>query len=637
MDYKYLLQIVLRLDKNKISPEKSCYPNSTKTNFSLKEKKSFSKNIQKKKENSKMDSTEFHADYVIIGAGTAANVLARLLSDDRKTSVIVIEAGSNESKSPIIRDSKFTEIEFGLEENFYPAYFWQQNPLPNGRLVNATPENSVEVNCNLIMHPLLGDGAAEEEEHEEVEGEVHGHDEKHGGENGTEVEAGTFTTGRLLGGGSSINGQQWVRGSNGYWKKIHELLGDVWAPHKTIKRYIDLEKYIGKTTRENYRGYNGYVTVRQAPIIPTTIDEDFAKAVHRAAQVPEILDYNDPCTSIGSFTRWQLTQKADGSRESSDTAFLFPDAIDQEGNGLCGRKLKVFFNTTAMRILFKGQTAIGVKALRGKPLECLTICARREVIVSAGIYSSQILQRSGVGPAPLLKCLGIPVVADNRNVGKNLQNHLIATVVFTADPRKEGTPKEDSLALYSAGAFLPAITEGTDNNRRGYQLIGAVPSDGIFSILLIALQPKSRGVIKIQSSDPLTVSLVDNNYLGDENDVQQYVDAFTTYITKIAEELTKIDPTYKLTTPTPEIIADDHLLTDYIKSSVGHSHHWVGSNSMAKCHSKGAVDPTGHVYGTKNLIVADCSALPLSPDGNTQAPAYLVGWTIAELLKEKYC
>lgn len=562
-----------------------------------------------------METNHFCADYVIIGGGTAANLIARRLSDDRKTSVIVLEAGNNDSQNEVIRDSKFTEIEFGLEQHFYAPFFWQLEPLPNGSLVNATSKNSVKVHCNQIVNPST-----------DTTGLVN-----------SDVTAGKYTTGHLLGGGSSINGQQWVRGSIGYWKRIHELLGDIWAPHKIVDRYKAIENYIGKTNCEKYRGRNGYVSVRQAPVNPTQVDKDFANAVQKATSIDKILDYNCPGTPIGPFEQWQLTQKSDGSRESSDTAFLFPDAIDQKGNGLCGRKLKYFFNTTALKITFDENTATGVVALRGKPLEYINITARRKVIVSAGVYSSEILQRSGVGPAPLLKCLDIPIIADNKQVGQNLQNHLIVPIVFEADPKKPGTPLEDPLALYSAGAFLPAITEGTDPNRRGYQLIGAVPSPGVFSILLLALQPRSRGIIKIQNSNPQTVSLVDNNYLGDENDVMQYMDALRVYIPNIAAELTKIDHMYKLTAPTFDIIADDAKLEDYIKSKVDHSHHWVGSNSMSKDSCKGAIDPTGHVYGTKNLIVADCSALPLSPDGNTQGPAYIVGWTISELLKKEHC
>lgn len=559
-----------------------------------------------------MESNQFCADYVIIGGGTAANVIAKLLTDDRKTSVIVLEAGNNDSQNEVIRNSIYAGIEFGLEENFNPAFLWQQAAIRNGSLVDATSENSVEVHCNLVVNPLTEEGG------------------------GVEVDPGIYTTGRLLGGGSSINGQQWVRGSSGYWKRIQELLGDDWSLHKIVERYTDIEYYNGKTDCQRYRGYDGFVDVRQAPVNPTEVNKDFVEAIERATDIPEILDYNCPRTPIGPFTRWQLTQKPDGSRESSDTAFLFPNTIDENGKGLNGRKLIYLFNTTGLRVTFEDNIATGVIALRGKPLEFINVTARREVIISAGVYSAEILQRSGVGPAPLLKCLGIPVIADNRQVGQNLRNHTIVPITFDIDPKLEGTPEDDPLALYTGGAFLPPLLKDDDPKRRGYQLIGGVPSPGKFLVLLISLQPHSSGEVKIQNSNPLTVSLVDNNYLGDERDVQQYIKAIRTYITDIVIKLRKINSSFVLTGPTTDVIANDAKLEAYIRGSVSHTHHWTGSNSMSKCPETGALDPTGHVYGTEKLIVADVSALPLQPDGNTQGPAYVVGWTIAELLKEKY-
>ncbi len=554
------------------------------------------------------------ADYVIIGGGTAANTLARLLSDDKKTSVLVIEAGENASRDPVIRDSRYTEIQFGLEENFYPAYFWQHASVPDGRIVKTTAENTICVNCTPLVDPLL-------EEHEEEEEGGHG---GHGGDQ--------YTTGRLLGGGSSINGQQWVRGSLSYWNKINSLLGDIWSPRKILKRYKKIEKYLGISDHPETRGHCGYVNIRQAPVFPTTTITKFVQAVQTATGLPEIVDYNDPATPVGPFSRWQLTQKPNGSRESSDTAFLFPCAIDQKGNGLDGRKLKVFFKTTALRIIFDGKTAVGVTALRNG--NWIQLNAKKKVIVSAGVYSAEILQRSGVGPAPLLKCLGIPLVADNRFIGQNLQNQLILPITFSANTQDEGLSQQDPLSLYTGGAFLPAITQGLDLTIRGYQLIGASPAPGIFSIIIAPLQPQSLGVVRVQSQDPLTISLVDNNYLGNDIDVQQFIDVIRTYITKIADALAAIDPSYQLISPTLEVINNDHLLGHFIRDNIDHTHHWVGTNAMSRCPKSGAVDPTGHVYGTKDLIVADASILPIISDGNTQAPAYLVGYTIAELLKD---
>jgi choline dehydrogenase len=96
-------------------------------------------------------------DYIIIGTGPAGAVIAKTLTDDRKTSALLIEAGENNDKDKPIRDSAFA---LELEEQFYPQYFWQGEGVPQEGLDDRMFE---------------------------------------------------WTTGRLLGGGSSINGEQYVR------------------------------------------------------------------------------------------------------------------------------------------------------------------------------------------------------------------------------------------------------------------------------------------------------------------------------------------------------------------------------------------------------------------------------------------
>lgn len=78
------------------------------------------------------------------------------------------------------------------------------------------------------------------------------------------------------------------------------------------------------------------------------------------------------------------------------------------------------------RILFNRNQAIGVEYFEGQnTLQPIQVFADREVLLCAGaIASPQILQRSGVGPAELLKSLDIPVVQDLPGVGENLQDHL---------------------------------------------------------------------------------------------------------------------------------------------------------------------------------------------------------------------
>lgn len=164
---------------------------------------------------------------------------------------------------------------------------------------------------------------------------------------------------------------------------------------------------------------------------PTTMAKKLVSAIEQATGFKEILDYNDPKTPLGPFTRWQLFQKPNGQRESSSTAFLSSDIMTPDGRGVNGRKLRVLFKSTALRVLFSQKRAVGVEFL--KQGKCVCAYARKKVIISAGINSAQLLMLSGIGPANLLEKAGIPVVFDNPNVGKNLRNHTLNFAVFTTN------------------------------------------------------------------------------------------------------------------------------------------------------------------------------------------------------------
>lgn len=101
--------------------------------------------------------------------------------------------------------------------------------------------------------------------------------------------------------------------------------------------------------------------------------------------------------------------------------------LDQNGNGLSGRKIKVTENTTVDKILFTGTTATGVQWVdnaTGLVHQANVVAGTGKVILCAAPTGNvPILQRSGVGPAALLTGLGIPVVVNSPRVGKNLLNH----------------------------------------------------------------------------------------------------------------------------------------------------------------------------------------------------------------------
>jgi len=211
-------------------------------------------------------------------------------------------------------------------------------------------------------------------------------------------------------------------------------------------------------------------------------------------------------------------------------------------------------------------------------------------------------------------------------------NQIFIPITFTADPTDNALPPTDLKALYTGGAFLPPLLSSDDPNRRGYQLIGASANPGSFMLLLIYLQPHSQGKVRIQTSDPLTVSLADNNYFGDPQDLQAFIAALRQYILPLANSFTQLYPQYQLVSPSVDVINDDDLVRDFIYDNFDHTHHWMSSNIMSTTPATDVVNGFGSVYGVKHLTIADDSIAPIMNDGNTCAPAYLIAWIISTLL-----
>ena len=522
--------------------------------------------------NNRRDSRTL-VDYIIVGTGPAGAVLAKTLTDDKNNSVLVLEAGENNDHDKAIRDST-TPLQY-----FYPQYFWQGVTVPNKGL------------------------------------------------NGRSF---AWTTGRLLGGGSSINGGQYVRPTPNVLSKWESLSDPIWSPAQATENFIELENYHGATHNPRVHGYNGRLDIRQAPVTVPALTNKVVLAMDLATGFKTILDYNDPQTPLGPFHRWQLYQKPDGQRESASTAFLAPDIMTPVGYGVDGRRLRVFFDSTALRVIFDiNGVALGVEFL--KEGKCALAMARKKVIISAGINSAQLLMRSGIGPANVLEEAGIPVVFNNPYVGKYLINHTANTATFSVNQADIPELFNEPGALYNGGAFLPNPLPGSDPKERSIQLIGSV-DNGLLNIMALYLLPQSRGVIRIQNNDPLKIVLANEGFLEHASDLEVIKGVYRIYIKNIAAKLASIDLAYQLQYPTLDIINDDARLEEFIKNNFGHPHHQQGFLHMAPLNMGGVVDQFGRVHGVKNLIVADASIIPFTSDGNTSAPAFLIGYTIAKRL-----
>lgn len=522
-----------------------------------------------------------HVDYVIVGVGTSGAVLAKKLTDDKKTSVIAIHSGKNLTQDPEIkftRNAIFTVLSVllgAIDPVLTPLYY-------TGLTIPQPEDNNNEM---------------------------------------------LWAVAKPEGGASSINAGAYVRGTGQVYAQWEAIAGPLWSINRILNVFKELEHYHGETTDPHARGYHGPVSVRQNPH-PTQVSLKFSQAIVNATGFPFVLDYNDPNTPIGASPKLQATQSGPNGalRVSSATAFLNKDVMSPKGYGIHGRKLLIHFESTALRTIWEGNKAIGVEYLQDGKIK--QVFAKKGVIVCAGLFSSPFLLHSGIGPASLLQSLNIPVIFDNPNVGQALADQPGVPVVFTSNP--SDTPLGAKNGIFDSISFLPAPGGDSTIREVRFSVINSIP--GISLALVDLIQPKSRGSITISSADPLVPPVINFGMFDDPDDLALYLQAFQIYVNNINTAVQAIDPLYQLIIPDPAILSDPTALTDYIKTAVNSNQSFQSHCRMAPFDQGGVVDSTGHVYGVQNLIVADDSIVPVAMDGATMASAYLIAENIARIL-----
>jgi choline dehydrogenase len=442
-----------------------------------------------------------------------------------------------------------------------------------------------------------------------------------------------YIGGKLLGGSSAINGMQYVRGTPYIYTKWQQMAGGdpAWGPDAALETYKEMENFldIGSVPNPSVHGTSGAMSIRLAPIPATQIATVLASAIHTAySSIPIVTDYNDPANSICTFTQWQLYQHADRTRGNSAFDYLTSDVVNASGMGVNGRKLRILYNSTVLKIIFEGTNATGVTFLHnGKFIRAIS---RQKVIVCSGIQTPALLMRSGVGPRNVLQTAGVPVIVDSPNVGSNFTNQpFVVAVLSVPASRGVGIPPTDLQSLYTGGAFMTDSLLTGDTTRK-FQLIGSwtpgqTSSDpSTLTLIVVLLQPESVGSIKIINNDPLQLPLVDDNFLANSSDVTRLIDALL-MVQTIAASL----PGYTIVTPSD--FSRDALET-YIRTNLSQTHHWSTSCRMGTNITNGVVDSSGYVFGTKDLMIVDATICPVQNEGNTSSFCYFAALTIAKKL-----
>jgi choline dehydrogenase-like flavoprotein len=257
--------------------------------------------------------------------------------------------------------------------------------------------------------------------------------------------------GKVLGGSSSINGLLYVRGQHEDYDHWRQLGNTGWG-------FADVLPYFRRAEdqsrgADDFHGTGGPLAVSDV-CEPHPLCEAFIAAAERAG-VPRNDDFNGATQEGAGY--FQLTAK-NGRRWSTAVGYL------REARRR--RNLAIASNALASRILFSGRRAVGIQYLQRGVLR--TAYADGEVIVSGGAFNSpQLLQLSGLGPAKILRDLGIEMIADMPGVGADLQDHLQIRMQYRCTEPITMNERHQSLAppLWR-GLALYNVTQRTADDRR---------------------------------------------------------------------------------------------------------------------------------------------------------------------------
>ncbi|WP_321818423.1 MULTISPECIES: GMC family oxidoreductase [unclassified Paraburkholderia] len=522
-------------------------------------------------------------DYIVVGGGSSGCVIATRLVE-AGSRVLLLEAG------PVDRD-KFIHMPAGLRNA--QKYSWKYTS---------------EANPELKIPPIP----------------IH--------------------QGRVLGGGSSVNGMVYVRGSAHDYDDWANLYGCTGWGHKDVLPYFIRSERNEIISSANH-GTDGNLWVSEH-----RYRHPLTMAYIKAGQelgYPYITDLSGVAEQEG-VGFWQCTIH-EGRRASTARAYLRRVA----GNSL----LTLITGATADKVLIENGKALGVRYSH-KGHSAIEAFATKEIILTAGAFETpKLLMVSGIGPAQHLRDLGIAVQVDSPQVGKNYQDHLM--VSLTAETPgipsflREGQGLRkiangiEWLTVNHDGVVSSNVLEGGgyfDINRDGRidtQLF-VFPfyegkrdanenqpdqiKDGL-SLKIGHVYPESRGEILLTGPTHADNIRLKGNYLTAEGDLASQVKAV-----KLGLQFFNAPSLKKITKNIAPVFSNDSDIFDYVKTNCTTVFHPTSTCRMGAEPHTSVVNLNLQVWGIANLRIADASVMPHIVSGNTNAPTIMIAERAAEII-----
>ncbi len=449
---------------------------------------------------------------------------------------------------------------------------------------------------------------------------------------------------KVLGGGSSVNAQAYMRGRAADYDLWGEITrSDLWSWRTMLPHFTRMER--NQKFHNALHGTDGQLRVSD-PAFICEMSHIYVKTV-QAMGLPFTTDFNDGAPSGVGYP--QLTT-GNGRRCSAADAFLGP----LRGNP----NLTVVTGAKVRRILTEAGRVIGVEYAAGGEIH--TARTEGEVLLAAGAFvSPQILMLSGIGPADQLRTHGIDVVADLPGVGESLQDHVGAPVMATA-PGGYGYHGQDrgprmiwnglEYLLFGRGRVTSNGCESCsfhvpeDGNGDPVVQIWCVPKtsyvdkdvrsvpdvDGV-TLHAVLMRPRAAGSVRLRSADPDDLPLVDPNYLGHADDVRHLREGM-----RVARDILATAPLRDIVAdeflPGPDATSDD-ALDAHLRRTVKTDYHPVGTCRMGhEADPMAVTDARLRVRGVAGLRVVDASAMPRIVTANTNAPTMALAHRAVDLI-----